>query len=1310
MKYLKILWGVCFFLFLAVGQLQACNDDYDAVPPFLPAPVSPNILMVVDRSGSMSWSAYNPTVDREDWCNTASGCGWSYTGTEEGYFEPTKNYHYPNGASGSEGDGGIWEEDTDTTDAVTTCPTRWSGVYGNTNTYTGACLNFHLMSRMDLLRWSMTGGRPDACTDGEYRSVDCDPAIQCTGTDCVIRTQYNDKVLVSTTRINEAIVPQYSDAEIRPRFGLLFYSNNLRAEKVYIGDYPASGSTEYDADSTRPFTYFSRLINAMSTDNATGTGPAMWEAYDYFKQSDDHVFLNDFEYAVYDNPGTKRVDPDEATFFKDPLQVCDYQRENCRLVPCAKNFVILATDGQWNVGGSSFQSTCTINTGYLNNSADPVVPAHKMHYDLLRQVTSASGVIYDKRVDSVFGLGLFLQGSGLLSLQNTAMYGGYDTLKGTDQWPGSLTAYPSGTCTMDDCGSGKGSGCTALPASSMDWDSDPIDGVPDTFVNASGGTEMRAAIKKLIDTATKKAAAGSSISVLSERATSGSILHQGLFYPTKAFNATYDVDWTGSLNAYWFFNTKTVNNIREDNANSLYLDTTRDNILDFIIDSSGTLSINYYDTTAAGAHDNLLGTYNSVEDIHKLFESGEKLRDRAADNRVIYGVGVDSAGADNMAEFTAANHTSFDSLLDTSSGQTGEWFDACLGSTAEARSENLINYTRGSADSFTGNTGVGDCRSRVINASGDRWKLGDIIHSSPTLVAYSDYSMLYVASNDGMLHAFQTGAIRKDGVAADQQVRLCEKDNADCFKAGNTVDSNDLGKESWAFIPKNVMPYLKYIADPDYQHIYTHDMAPYFIQHGGKKILVGGMRMGGATGCTSGGQACGTAAEQVVPPDFDPSSPAGAIGLSSYYALDVTDPDNPKFLWEFNHPDLGLTYSGPAYINRGGNSYVMFTSGPLNTRGETDAKATSPSKNQSFKAFILKVDSDFKLVDADNDGDVDADDVFKFDGEGRTGSGYVKDVELGSLNSAFGGRMFTNGYHINNGANTDLVFFGVNDANGTAGRVLALVPYDDLYFDVNNNGVADAGDTINFDPTNKFYAHGGDEEAIWLFNTAFQSTTSPVVTKIAFGECFDNPFIYFGTGRWFYKDDTPGINVNDTEKLYGVLIRDCVADLMDGKNCSINYANNSNDICKEVSSLSDESTMGWVVDELEGNNGTFYKERNTTDPTFAEGLDIIFFTTMQPSSDPCDFGGRSRIWALNCMSGDSVWGGCPNYKVDVPSGSLLLQLSGGNIEDADLDQTVFKNKTNKATDWMVGIPPESATPFVPYSGSLTGEIILWIER
>ena len=84
-------------------------------------------------------------------------------------------------------------------------------------------------------------------------------------------------------------------------------------------------------------------------------------------------------------------------------------------------------------------------------------------------------------------------------------------------------------------------------------------------------------------------------------------------------------------------------------------------------------------------------------------------------------------------------------------------------------------------------------------------------------------------------------------------------------------------------------------------------------------------------------------------------------GLSSYYALDITDAQNPKLLWEFSHPFLGYTYSGPAVIHKwsdpstltGDQYYVMFLSGPTNP--------TDGSSIQDVQAFVLSLNANLTI-------------------------------------------------------------------------------------------------------------------------------------------------------------------------------------------------------------------------------------------------------------------------------------------------------------------------------------------------------------
>lgn len=1248
MKSLKYIFAGLTSLFTLAYATNMGN--YCSTPPFLSSSVPPNILILVDKSGSMSWEAYSGT----------------YKGDEEGYFIPDKVYSYDDSRD-------LWVESTDTPDS---CPSTAYGI-DTDHAYRGSCLNFLLMSRVDLLRWAITGGRPDGCSS--FTDPNCDPDIACSGSKCILRTYYGYRVEVPKSRIN-GIAQIFENEENRPRFGVLFYNTSLYDDKVYIGDYPNGNN----ADPNHPYTYLIRAINYVDPGGGTGTSIAMWEAYDYFKQSDEHKFSHDFDI----DPGTH----------KDPNYFCDAEGKNCKPAPCAKNFVILASDGQWNYGSNGW--TCSIETGYEDESADPVVPAYRMHHDILRNLSSSSGNTFDISVNGIYALGLFLGGTGEQSLKNIAVYGSFDTSiydwpAGTNgsHWDGGTNShYPWDECYMDDCGYGKGSACTTLPPSSPDWDGDG-DGNPDTFLSAQNAQEIKDSLLKFIRNILKRTASGTSLSVLSEKRKKGALITQAVFYPEKAFSADKKITWLGTLYNYWSLNTRKAQNLREDSYSNYYLDVYSSNenkydyILEFIIDNNGKLIIpaiksnpdgtpklddsecsTYTNQTNCNSSDycvwdtvqskcilnaqktstycnnitditscdtdkyckysyinekcvidltavyDVKQTYSSLDEVHSLWEVGEKLKTRNANDRQIYGVAEDGS---KMEDFTTSNKDDFDAALGTDINE----FPECLRNGSNPDYDKLIRFIRGEE--------ISECRTRDTGSG--IWKLGDIIYSTPQTFSYDDkgYSVTYVAGNDGMLHAFHAGYISNQGLATNQAAKICDDKN-NCTTA-------KLGKELWAFIPRNVMPYLRYLADPDYCHLYMNDLKPYIIKTdydndgNTEVVLIGGLRLGGACGCTD--------SNCIKPPSDTCSTSGECIGLSSYYALDITDPENPVFLWEFSHKDLGFTFSGPAYLRYEGNQYVMFLSGPTNYLGDAA---------QPLKIFVLKLNSSFKF-DPDND---------------------VYIITPSGLDNAFGGRLFTNGIDYNNDGNTDMVVFGITKKTGTVwqGNIGALKITDE-------------------NPNN------------WTFIKIFNSALGPVTAKVEYMQCFGMNYIYFGTGRWFYKEDTPGQNANDKEALYGVRIDGCLT----GSTCNINAAHSVNDTCSELENGTD--TVAWMLSEsLEPRTSKYNKERNITDPTPIPSENLILFTTMQPTGDICGFGGRTRVWALNCATGANAGESCPggSYATNIPAGTIYLQASGANILQI--------KALSGASDWVSYTPPESATQYVPPTGYGKGDLLLWLEK
>jgi type IV pilus assembly protein PilY1 len=171
-------------------------------------------------------------------------------------------------------------------------------------------------------------------------------------------------------------------------------------------------------------------------------------------------------------------------------------------------------------------------------------------------------------------------------------------------------------------------------------------------------------------------------------------------------------------------------------------------------------------------------------------------------------------------------------------------------------------------------------------------RLGDIYHSSPVVVSPPQEDLpdesfnlfrqrpevanrptvVYVGTNDGILHAF---------VANDVSI------TAGPHASGGALDL-EAGTELWGFVPPMLLSKLK---SARASHQWMVDGTPVV-----KDVFL--KRLPG-------------------------QAPSGEIyrtvlvvglrgGAEGYFALDVTDPLEPKFLWQFTDPSMGLAYGQPA--------------------------------------------------------------------------------------------------------------------------------------------------------------------------------------------------------------------------------------------------------------------------------------------------------------------------------------------------------------------------------------------------------------
>jgi type IV pilus assembly protein PilY1 len=789
------------------------------------------------------------------------------------------------------------------------------------------------------------------------------------------------------------------------------------------------------------------------------------------------------------------------------------------------------------------------------------------------------------------------------------------------------------------------------------------DGIPDAYFESSNVDDLQDKMLATIASILRRSSSGSSVSVLATASTGEGALYQSYFYPSTTETATgNDVRWIGYTQSLFI---DAFGNLREDTDGNAKLDYKNDKIVKTRVDSGSVVKVDkYVDANGDGLPDDRnsdgLVKYpedcnpcdQALGDMSPIWEAGKQLALKdAATRTILTWVDSDHDGVVDAGEqipFITANSSTLYPYL------------RAANTTA---ADKIINFIRGCERTVcTEQATARDRRLQVPPLSGTLkvWKLGDVIHSTPTVVAgpkdrydvkYGDASygafllkyynrrqVAYVGGNDGMLHAFNAGYYH---VGDDPNTGTASSSIIEHGYFTRTVTDNSggpqLGEELWGFVPYELLPQLEFLTRSDYQHAYYVDLPLKVADvriftpdadhpNGWGTILIGGFRLGGSCGaCTAGTGA---------PPMTVNIGGTNYNFYSAYFALDVTNPEvQPKLLWSFSDATLGLTTSVPAIV-----------------RVNPDADAVS---NSSAKWYMVA-------------------------GSGMTGYGgnvsqsakvFVVDLQTGALMSppftvgswdSFLGDMVTVDKNLD--YRHDAVYFGRVIDDGTPpwrGKLYRLTTGQSAPF-----GVAAI-------PSEWGIASGSDRVPTEILDT-FPAGASPAFEMgpitAAPGLSVDdgaNLWVFSGSGRYYSNSDKTDLSIQ-----YFVGVKDSVlntncnqagvtscmsnnlVDMSSTKICVVGVGDcgTSGGTNQVTGGPSGVTTFSELVGHIQTKDGWFVRlvepanppgqptpygigERVVSPPTIFGG--IVFFPTFTPTNDICASSGTSKLFALFYKTGSA---------------------------------------------------------------------------
>ncbi len=519
------------------------------------------------------------------------------------------------------------------------------------------------------------------------------------------------------------------------------------------------------------------------------------------------------------------------------------------------------------------------------------------------------------------------------------------------------------------------------------------------------------------------------------------------------------------------------------------------------------------------------------------------------------------------------------------------------GSTsADSKAQARLNFLRGDRSNDADNS------SRTYTFRKRTKLLGDIIHSDPIYVGvpqlywpdaspfpdtigtntYDDFKsgsahtrtpIIYVGSNDGMLHGFNSST----------------------------------GAEVMAYIPNHsyssasATEGLHYLTDVNYSHRYYVDMP----------VAVSDVYIDKSDSVDENSDGSNDDWHTIL-------IGGGRAGSRGIFALDITDPTNfvedsthadKLVLWEFDSSDdtdLGYTFSKPIIGMLNNGKWAAIFGNGYNSTG--DGKA---------KLFIL-------FLEGGLDGTWTAGTDYL---EISTGVGSIVSSDCTNASSDCNGLSTPQAVDMDGDKIIDRVYAG--DLKGN------LWAFDLTGSNTGNWNIAHKQGP-NYKPLFTATHHDtlSGSTPTQISTTAQPITDKPILVKHPSGLGGDpDVLVFFGTGQYLNSSDITDTSV---QSFYGVWDKGdhslTPANLIEQSFISDTFMNDGNDVSSSVRIITDESVdyagsdMGWLINLTLASG-----ERVIVDPDVRG--DYVFFNTWIPDANPCNAGGEGYLMVVKQLDG-----------------------------------------------------------------------------